>query len=214
MSLNKSKGSMYPWVSHTWNPIGGRCPHKCSYCYMASFPLGKLQLREGFLRDNLSNKTIFVGSSVDMWADAVPDEWITTVLEYCFKFPETTFLFQSKNPIRFVDYNFPPKTVLGTTLESNRQYQHTLFAPTPYNRATAMTAIVGRKMVSIEPIMDFDITPFVSWIKSIAPEFVSIGADSKGHKLPEPSMEKVEALIAALKEFTEVRVKDNLKRLS
>ena len=32
MSLNKSKGNMYPWLTHTWNPLAGECPHKCTYC--------------------------------------------------------------------------------------------------------------------------------------------------------------------------------------
>lgn len=214
MSLNKQKGNMYPWVTHTWNPIGGKCPHQCSYCYMKGMPASELRLRKKFLRDNLSNKMIFVGSSVDMWAEAVPDNWITAVLERCFEFPETLFLFQSKNPGRFVDYNFPPRTILGTTLESNRQYQHTFFAPPPYRRAEAMISIQDyQKMVSIEPIMDFDLTPFVSWIKAIGPEFVSIGADSKGHGLPEPNADKITVLIEALGKFTEVRQKSNLRRL-
>ena len=25
---------MYPWVTHTWNPLAGRCKHDCNYCYM------------------------------------------------------------------------------------------------------------------------------------------------------------------------------------
>jgi len=69
------------------------------------------------------------------------------------------------------------------------------------------------KMVSIEPIMDFDLDVMVDWMRQIKPEFISIGADSKGHKLPEPSTDKVQALIEALKEFTSVRCKPNLKRL-
>lgn len=171
-------------------------------------------MREKFLRDNLGNKTIFVGSSVDMWAERVPNEWITAVLERCFEFPETTFLFQTKNPARFLEWDFPPKTILGTTLESNRLYQHTFFAPSPHRRAEAMVSIQDyQKMLSVEPVMDFDLVPFVAWIKAIAPEVVSIGADSKGHKLPEPKALKVLALIAALGEFTEVKQKPNLKRL-
>ena len=68
-------------------------------------------------------------------------------------------------------------------------------------------------MVSIEPIMDFDLKPFISMIRDINPSFVSIGADSKGHNLPEPSSNDVKQLIKALKQFTEVKVKDNLNRI-
>ncbi len=34
MGLNEQKGNMYDWITHTWNPIKGICPHQCSYCYM------------------------------------------------------------------------------------------------------------------------------------------------------------------------------------
>ena len=34
MSLNKSTGNMYEFITHTWNTIKGECPHGCSYCYM------------------------------------------------------------------------------------------------------------------------------------------------------------------------------------
>ena len=36
MSLVKAQGNMYPFVSHTWNPIKGRCLHNCPYCYVKS----------------------------------------------------------------------------------------------------------------------------------------------------------------------------------
>ena len=61
--------------------------------------------------------------------------------------------------------------------------------------------------------MDFDLPELVQMIKDISPEFVSVGADSKGHNLPEPSGEKVSALIEELEKFSQVKQKDNLKRL-
>ncbi|MCD6318205.1 hypothetical protein J7M02_03980, partial [Candidatus Aerophobetes bacterium] len=66
---------------------------------------------------------------------------------------------------------------------------------------------------SIEPIMDFDLSKFLSWIEYINPSFVSIGADSKKSNLPEPPASKVKQLISALEKFTKVYVKKNLKRL-
>ena len=27
--LGKSKGDMYEWVTHVWNPLDGKCPHGC-----------------------------------------------------------------------------------------------------------------------------------------------------------------------------------------
>ena len=79
----------------------------------------------------------------------------------------------------------------------------------------AMSAInhLIPKMVSIEPIIDFDLGDFIGWIKNISPKFVSIGADSGNNHLPEPSGDKVKALIEGLREFTEVKTKENLRRL-
>ena len=36
MNLNQSKGNMYEFITHTWNPIKDRCYHDCAYCYMKS----------------------------------------------------------------------------------------------------------------------------------------------------------------------------------
>ena len=78
-----------------------------------------------------------------------------------------------------------------------------------------MASLVGdfQKMISIEPIMDFDLVEFTEWLKEINPDFVSIGADSKNHSLPEPGPDKIGALIKELNRFTQVIIKENLKRL-
>jgi len=53
----------------------------------------------------------------------------------------------------------------------------------------------------------------VSMIYGIKPDFVTIGADSKGHNLVEPPWEKVQELINTISKFTEIRQKSNLERL-
>lgn len=67
--------------------------------------------------------------------------------------------------------------------------------------------------LTLEPLMQFDLKEMVNWIKDINPDFVNIGADSKKNSLLEPPKEKIEALIKELEEFTEIRLKSNLKRL-
>lgn len=217
MSLNKQTGNMYPWVTHTWNAIKGKCPHDCSYCYMKQYPQPELHFDEKELKTDLgSGNTIFVGSSCDGWAIPIPTGWIHLKLGHCCKYPFNTYLFQSKNPGRFAssEFKLPPYFIFGTTIETNRHYNGINQAPFPWERMMAMTYLDGYStMVSIEPIMDFDLDVMVAWIKTIWPEFVSIGADSKGHHLPEPSPDKLKALIEALKKITEVKLKDNLKRI-
>lgn len=218
MSLNKSKGNMYPWVTHTWNPIRGKCPHGCVYCFMRDRDVGPLRLDEKALMDNLgTGRTIFVGSSTDMWADAVRGDRIWQVLNKCRQY-DNKYIFQSKNPHRFFQFmeEFPQDIILGTTLESNRQYGQSIHAPLPSARASAFIdrrLKRFRKMVSIEPVVAFDHEVFVRWLKQIRPKFVSIGADSKGHNLIEPTAAELDNLVVALRGFTEVKLKSNLARI-
>ena len=217
MGLNKQSGNMYPFVTHTWNPIRGRCPHQCSYCYMKRFKVGNLRLEERELTTNLgSSNYIFVGSSTDMWAAEVPTEWIQRVIQHTKKY-NNTYLFQTKYPIRFLDFieDINRNYILGTTLETNRDYDVSL-APTPMDRWTQFKLLKKykiRRMVSIEPVMDFDLVDFLCMLRDIKPEFVSIGADSKRNNLIEPSSEKLEKLIKHLKSYTNVIIKNNVKRL-
>lgn len=223
--LNKQQGNMYPDIDKTRNFIGGQCPYKCGYCYVNAlkrFPIikkkysGKPRLIEKEFKKSLGNgKYIFIGSCFDMWADDVPGQWITKVLEKCKKY-NNKYLFQTKNPKRFWGFapKFPKNSILGTTIETNRQelIKDISKAPTVQDRQH----FIGHPlptMISIEPILDFDLDIMVNWMKDIEPKFISIGADSKGHKLQEPSNQKIEALIKELRKFTEVKLKDNLKRL-
>jgi hypothetical protein len=78
-----------------------------------------------------------------------------------------------------------------------------------------MRDITARKFVTLEPLLDFDEQILLQWLVDIKPEFVNIGADSKGHGLNEPDAGKVRWLIRDLKENDiEVREKTNLKRIT
>jgi len=222
-----SGNNMYPWVTKQRNFCGGECPHRCVYCYVNTlkkkFPAvrqrysGPLGLIEKELeKSEGKGRMIFVQDCSDLFAKAMPCEWIERVLQHCRQYPGNTYLFQTKNPIRFFDFvrQFPEKSFLGTTIESDINYPGISKAPSVTLRAEAMAGLNGfDKMVSIEPVMDFDLELFVDMIRKINPLFVSIGADSKRHGLKEPSAEKLHGLINALREFTEVRIKDNLYRI-
>ena len=69
-------------------------------------------------------------------------------------------------------------------------------------------------MVTIEPIMDFDLGVLVSLVSACNPEWVNIGANTNHKiKLSEPPKDKIKALIEELSKFTKVKVKKNLKRI-
>jgi hypothetical protein len=87
--------------------------------------------------------------------------------------------------------------------------------PLVNNRVDAMRAISEQvnTFVTIEPVMDFDLPEFIELIKKANLIQVNIGADTGRNHLPEPSAEKVMALISELQKFTMVKKKNNLKRI-
>ena len=221
MGLNESKGNMYDFVTHTWNAIKGKCFHDCSYCYMKRFGnLKPVRFDEKELKTALGQGNfIFVGSSCDMFATDIPEEWILKTLKHCEKY-DSKYLFQTKNPERFMDFIgacvVSDKSVLCTTIESNRWYPEIMGkSPDPKERARWMSEIdCIDKYVTIEPILDFNVEEMVELIKKCNPVQVNIGADSGGNRLTEPSWGKVQLLITELNKFTVISRKKNLDRLA
>jgi len=225
MGLTKSKGNMYSFVTHTWNPIKG-CGYACPYCYVQKMIErygynNTVRLDEKELSTNLGkDRTIFVGSMGDMWGPWVPIGWIGQVISRCFDFPLNKYVFQTKNPKRFNEWfigGANPRFILGTTIETDKYPSGFVSsAPTINNRYNAMLKVPKGmvKFVTIEPIMDFRLKPLMDMIKNIRPDFVTIGADSKGHGLIEPTWKAVANLIDSLgANGIEIRQKKNLDRL-
>lgn len=233
MGLTKSRGNMYPWVTHTWNPIKGHCQFECPYCYVkASGRLKVYQeschLVEKELATSLGkDRTIFVGSMGDMWGPWVEEDWIEAVLVRCLTFFDNGYVFQSKNPSRFSRYAqyafkvmMETKPVyLGTTIETDqypRGFQTN--APSIQARIYAMhnlSQLRVKTFVTIEPIMQFNLKALVDEIRFMNPDFVTIGADSKGHGLVEPTWAEVQRLIENLGLMEiEIRQKKNLERFA
>jgi DNA repair photolyase len=163
------------------------------------------------------NKIIFVGSAFDCWAKNVPDEWIRSILSFVKgNMHNVSFLFQSKNPERFIDWlgYIPYNAYLCTTLESNREYPAIYQnAPPIIERVKAMHGIKNRpKMITIEPILDFG-EEFIQLLKMCQPTQINIGANTGCNHLPEPPSEKIAALVGELRGFTRVHLKKNLARL-
>jgi DNA repair photolyase len=221
MGLNKSKGNMYEWITHTWNTIKGACPHECTYCYMHRW--GKLKeahFDQKELKTDLGKGNyIFVGSSCDMFANDIPVQWIIETLEHMSKFPDNRYLIQTKNPKRVymlaVKYGLDKNISICTTLETNRMYPDIMKnSPHISDRAMYMNKLSNmgfKTLVTIEPIMKFDLESFLLLIRLCQPEQVNIGADSGNNNLPEPTPIELHELINSLQ--IKHKLKSNLKRL-
>lgn len=214
-----NKNHMYE-DTKTWNPFVG-CQFDCSYCE----PSFKRQLKRQKKRcikcysyalhehserlnpEKIPNeKTVFVCGDSDV--SFCNPNYFRKIIETMKqdKKPGRIWLLQSKNPSYFKQFlpDLPKNTVLLTTLETNRdvEYDKASKAPLPSARyEDFMKLDYPRKIITIEPIMDFDLHAFVDWILRIYPEAVFIGYNSHPNELQlnEPSMEKTLDLIVALK---------------
>ncbi|GHT52960.1 hypothetical protein FACS1894106_2850 [Spirochaetia bacterium] len=219
MPLNEAKGNMYGFVTHTWNTVKGKCPHGCSYCYMKRWGGQKpVRFDKREIKTDLgSGNFIFIGSSCDMFAEDIRIAWIIETLDKA-NLHKNKYLVQSKNPNNFLQFHTmlsPESFTLCTTIETNLFYPEIMGStPTPEIRADAMERLWGyKRMITVEPVMEFDIKAFSDLILSTHPDQVNIGADSGNNGLPEPSGEKVRQLIEVLSRHTKVFQKPNLARL-
>ena len=217
-NLNQKKhGRMFSIVTGTWNPISG-CLFNCNYCWAKDLAITKLKntkryskgftpsLNETEFKVNFAKgDLIFVSDMGDMFADFIRSEWIMQVFSHISKFPEADFLFMTKNPKRYVDLlpHIPKNAILGATIETTNdeiiQVDKVSNAPLPSQRYKAMKELVWeRKIVSIEPVLDFNLNTFVGWIEDINPFLVYIGYDNYCHKLREPTLKQTTELMQNL----------------
>ena len=232
MGLNVSTGNMFDFVTHTWNPIKGACQHDCIYCYMKRWGEGRLKaprfVKSELKTDLEDNNFIFIGSSIDIFAPDIPADWIIQLLCKTEIHDKNKYLLQTKNPMRYFDF-LPNKTtidygnirpenfILSTTIETDVYMPEIMRnSPPPFYRAQKMAELPKeyKRMVTIEPIMKFNLPRLVAFITKFKPEQINIGADTMNKKLPEPSKMEILKLAETLGAISKkVYLKSNLKRI-
>ena len=218
--LREAKGNMFDFLDYTFNSIKGRCPHKCNYCYMKTFWGTDITInRKAFKNDLPENNKIFVGTGTDMWAYEVLEQHITETLDFLKQY-NNTYLFQTKNPVRFLEFieQMPKNVILGTTIETDQQELIESEAPTVENRVKAMKKIKQlypntKTTITLEPVIDFNLDKIEKFINDIRPDYIYIGAVTKFSVKKEPAKDKINALINRLQKKTNVNLKHNLNRL-
>ena len=209
---------MFPFITKTWNPLGGKCQHQCVYCwsmgekglvnqynmekYHGNPFLVEKELHRKFSKDDF----VFVQDMSDLFADNVPMKLILRIFEVVTNQLDTKFLFLTKNPKRYWSIirkigegHFPPNAILGTTIETNLKTANISLAPQPNDRLNALMDMPFTKFVSIEPILKFDLNEFENSLANIpCLESVAVGYDNYGYKLPEPTLAQTLQLIEKL----------------
>lgn len=222
------KSNMYA-DTKTWSPFKG-CRFHCVYC-VPSFQLQSKRRKpycgecynyephchEERLTKIPSAPIIFVCGGADI--SFCPPQFTRRIIEAVAKHKprkDKTFYFQSKRPAYFEQFLslFPPNVVLLTTLETNidEGYKAISKAPLPTVRYRQFKDLdYPRKVVTIEPVMDFDEDVFPKWIVALKPEYVWLGLNSKPEalELPEPSPKKLRKLVKMLvRNGIEIRAKE------
>jgi DNA repair photolyase len=215
-SEDESEENMYAGAK-TWSPFKG-CKFDCNYCEPSFKRQAKRQknlCQDCYsytphrheerlpIRKIPSAPIIFVCGNSDI-SFCRPDftrRIIESIVEHSASRPQTTYYLQSKKPDYFKPFlsELPESVVLLTTLETNRDkgYKAISKAPPPSVRYKQFKALAyPRKVVTVEPVLDFDLRTFGAWIRGIQPEHIWLGFNSKPESvdLPEPSEEKVQKL--------------------
>jgi len=197
----------------SWNPFKG-CGFGCVYCEPSFKRQSKRQknlcqdcydytphCHEDRLRKIPSAPVVFVCGNADI-SYCPPDftrRIIARIVEHNARAPYKTYYLQSKRPAYFEPFlsELPENVILLTTLETNRDdgYGAISKAPVPSVRYEQFLSLDHpRKVVTVEPVLDFDLVTFATWIRRIHPEYIWLGFNSKpgAVSLPEPSEAKVQ----------------------
>ena len=214
-----SKGNMYELSLKQWNPFMG-CSFDCIYCKDSFQRQAKRQKQRcldcynysphthpdrlnASLPNTKKDEFIFTCASGDI--SFCPTDFLNKIIMRIKRCPQKTFLIQSKNPETFNRVVFPDNVILGITLETNRDagYEKVCTAPVPSVRFNDFLNVNHtRKMVTIEPVMEFDHRTMLSWIRQLSPQMVWMGYDSKNEGLfPEPKLDKFMILYNAIGEL-------------
>ncbi len=216
-STRKPIGHMYA-DAKTWNPFKG-CEFDCTYCVPSFQRQAKRQKHNcnkcfryvphehpERLAEIPSSEIVFVCGNGDI-SFCEPNfirRIITAIRNHRGKRKQAFYL-QSKKPSCLKPFLklLTEDVILVTTLETNRDvgYDKVSKAPPPSERFAQFLALdYPRKVVTIEPVLDFDVSEFAGWILQIKPEYVWIGYNSRDKEAPltEPSAEKMKAFVAIL----------------
>lgn len=208
----ENKTNMYVHSVKQWNPFVG-CRHDCKYCVSSFQAQLKRWAKKGCLKcynfvphehderldQNLPNtkyaQFIFTCSSGDI--AFCRTEYLKRIVDRIRSERDKTFLIQSKNPRTFDRVQFPDNVILGITLETNRDDLCGDISKAPMCSQRYRDFLEVKhpvKMVTIEPVLDFNLDVMVAWIENINPCMVWLGYDSRRNCLQEPELDKVKQL--------------------
>lgn len=203
MSLNRTK---IEWTQFTFNPVVG-CKNGCWYCYAKRmndrFKWIKEWSEPGFFPQRLSepyklkkSSKIFVGSMCDLFGDWIPDRWIKRVIKVAEENPRHTFQFLTKNPKRYLEFDFPKNCWLGATIDGTEVWG------TAQSKINDLKLTDNYKFISFEPLLGD-----VSGLDLTGIDLVIVGAQTGRGAIP-PKKEWIDSI-----KHSNILFKDNLLKI-
>jgi len=202
--------SKIEWTDYTRNPVKGLCPVGCSYCYARRL-YRRFKWNPDIRYDPYWWKDIavlrkpgriFVGSTMELFGEWVKPEWMNSILEYCRRLPQHTFIFLTKKPEN-LPREWPDNCWVGVTATEPQAYHE---AAVYLSRIRAAV-----RYVSIEPMLHR------FWIDRIHScfDWIIIGQQTPVRKSAMPDISWVKEIVQAADQapITPVFLKDNLKPL-
>ena len=157
------------WCDYTWNPVKGKCPVACPYCYARRIydrlkwdPTVRLDKKELLVPYKLKKPTkIFVGSMIELFGELI-NPWMGDILKVVKGCPQHTFQFLTKVPNVMCDFTFPNNCWCGTTITGYTNKTDGQLYPLSFVKARI-------KFLSVEPLLEpvyfslFDLKQ-ISWM--------------------------------------------------
>lgn len=203
--MNKQGINGIGWCDWTSNPVKGYCPNACPYCYARAM-YDRFKWDKTIRLDQLEcftwskakpGEKIFVGSTIDLFGEWIPDYWMEFILGQVDRHPALTFIFLTKFPQNLAKWNpWPENCWVGATATDNNSLIGALCELKKVDSDV--------RFISLEPFLK----PIVDdpWL---CIDWLIIGAQTNPTVMPKPEWVQ-EIVEAADKAGIKVFLKDNL----
>jgi len=210
--MNKTK---IEWCDYTINPVKGKCPMGCSYCYARRMydrfkwnPEIRLENVFSELNHIPLGSKVFWGSTIELFGEWIRPTWLERIFREVRNYPELWHIFLTKCPQNLIKWSpFPENCWVGITATNDYDI---------INRIGLLGLTKAPiKFVSIEPLLSWDAftseialkyLPIIQWL--------IIGQQTPVSKKTEPKIEWIREIVeAADKAKIPVFLKDNILEL-